>query len=90
MKWPKWSISNGSGDFLPLIMGAIVLLYSVPGFIMVLWKPDRNSGVIGVPLLCILGLGIVIGLSFIVLGLRYCSSPGSLLYRLSHGRIFSR
>jgi hypothetical protein len=63
---------------------------SLPAFVLLLVMPDRNSGVIGIPLLVWLGIGIVIGVIFVVYGLRTCSFPGSWLYRLTHGRIFSR
>jgi hypothetical protein len=63
---------------------------SLPAFVMVLWRPDCNSGAIGLPLLVVLGAGIIFGLGFVVLGIRVCADPGSLLYRLSHGRFFGR
>ena len=91
MRWPKWSIATGDpGDFLPIIIGVIILLLSLPTFVLLLLMPDRNSGVIGVPLLIWLGVGIIIGTIFIIFGLRMCSSPGSRLYRITHGRIFTR
>jgi hypothetical protein len=91
MKWPKWSIATGdSGDFLPIMIGGIFLFLSVPGFVLLLVMPDRNSGVIGTPLLVWLGVGIAIGMIFVIYGLRICSFPGSWLYRITHGRIFTR
>ena len=91
MKWPKWSIASGdSGDFLPIMIGCIFLLLSLPPFVLLLIVPDRNSGAIGIPLLVWLGAGIIIGTVFIVVGLRVLSFPGSLLYRITHGRIFTR
>lgn len=91
MRWPKWSIAaQDSGDFLPIMIGCVFLLLSVPGFLLLLLKPDRNSGVIRVPLLVMLGIGIVVGLAFLIFGLRICSYPGTLLYRITHGRLFSR
>ena len=91
MKWPKWSIATGdSGDFLPIMIGCIVLFLSVPAFVLLLLMPDRNSGVIGVPLLVWLGVGIAIGVIFFIYGLQICSVPGSWLYRITHGRIFTR
>ncbi len=89
MKWPSWSISAGSGDFLPLVIGVLLLLMTIPPFIMLLWQPDRNSGVIGVPLLIILGIGAMIGVAFTIVGIRQCAYPGWPLYQLSHFR-FSR
>jgi hypothetical protein len=91
LKWPDWSIASGApGDFLPVFIGCIVLFMSLPAFVLLLVMPDRNSGVIGVPLLVWLGAGIVIGLIFFVYGLRVLAFPGSLLYRITHGRIFGR
>jgi hypothetical protein len=91
MRWPRWSIATGqSGDFLPLLFGGIFLLVSLPAFVMLLIAPDRDSGAIGVPLLVFLGAGMIIGVIFVIYGLRICSLPGSRLYRITRGRIFSR
>ena len=91
MKWPKWSIATGdSGDFLPIVIGGIVLLLSLPAFVLLLVMPDRDSGAIGIPLLVWLGFGIIIGVVFVIFGLRTCSFPGSWVYRITHGRIFTR
>ena len=91
MKWPKWSIATGdSDDFLPIMVGCVFLFLSLPPFVLLLVMPDRNSGVIGNPLLIWLGAGIIVGTIFIIYGLRICSSPGSLMYRITHGRIFTR
>ena len=87
----KWSIATGdSGDFLPIMIGCIFVFLSLPAFVLLLVMPDRNSGSIGVPLLVWLGAGIIIGAIFIVFGLRILSFPGSLLYRITRGRIFTR
>jgi hypothetical protein len=91
MKWPKWSIAtSNSGDPMPILFGGIFVVISLPGFLMMLVNSDRNSGVIKTALLVVLGGGIIIGALFILLGLRICSFPGSRLYRITHGRIFSR
>ena len=91
MKWPEWSIATAqSHDFLPAAIGIMFLLLSVPAFFMVLFNSDPGSGGIGSALLVVLGGGIVIGTGFLILGLRVCSLPGSRLYRITHGRIFSR
>lgn len=91
MKWPKWSIATGdSNDFLPLMIGGIFLFISLPGFVLLLVKPDRNSSVIETPLLVWLGIGVIIGVVFVIFGLRICSCPGSLVYRITHLRIFRR
>jgi len=90
MKWPRWSIASGDpGDFLPIIIGCIFLFLALPAFVLLLVNSDRNAGVIGIALLVWFGTGIVIGTMFLIFGLRLCSSPGSLLYRITHGRIFT-
>lgn len=78
----------GRGDFLPALIGAVILFYSVPSSVMILVAPDRNSSILGIPLLIIFGLGIVLGCIFIVVSVRLCSTPGSRIYRISHGRFF--
>ena len=90
MKWPKWRIDSGPGDFLPMLIGCVFLFISGPSFLMLLLIPDRNSGLIGGPLLTILGTGIVLGVGFIILGVRLLSRPGSLAYRIAHFRFFWR
>ena len=91
MKWPRWSIAAAnSGDPLPLVFGAIFLFISLPGFLMVLFNSGREAGTIQIPLLFVLGGGMIIGVIFVIFGLRICSAPGSLVYRITHGRIFSR
>ena len=90
MKGLKWSISEGRGDFLPIVMGCVIVFVSLPAFVMLLWMPDRNSGALGIPLLVMLGAGIILGLIFIVAGIRLCAFPGSLVYRIAHGRFFPR
>jgi hypothetical protein len=89
MRWPNWSISVGRGDFLPILIGSMMLLMSVPAVVMLLVHPDRNAGAIVVPLLVVLGGGIIIGAGFVVFGIQICAPPGSLAYRLSRGRFFS-
>jgi hypothetical protein len=89
MRWPRWSISVGRGDFLPILIGSIMLFISVPSVVLLLINPDRNSGTIVVPLLVVLGAGIIIGASFVVVGIQVCATPGSRAYRISHGRFFS-
>ncbi len=91
MKWPKWSIASGdSHDFLPILIGCVFLFVSLPAFVLLLVKPDRNSGDIAIGLLIWFAVGIIIGTIFVIFGLRICSAPGSLVYRITHGRIFTR
>jgi hypothetical protein len=85
---PKFSIGSGPGDFMPLVIGAVFLFISVPGVVLLLLESGEDFGGLDLPVLAILGGGAILGLAFVVNGLQLCSEPGSLLYRLSHGRIF--
>ena len=88
MKKPRFSIGSGPGDFMPLVIGAVFLFISVPGFVLLMVETGEDFGGLDLPVLVILGAGVILGLAFLVNGLQLCSEPGSLLYRLSHGRIF--
>jgi hypothetical protein len=91
MKRSKWQIAAGPGDFLPIVIGFALLFLSTPPFLaLVLGPPDQNYGVLGAPVLIIHAAGIVLGLGFLVMGVQLLSMPGSLIYRLSHGRFFRR
>ena len=48
----------------------------------------HQIGGFDLPVLATLGAGVIMGLAFLVNGLQLCSEPGSLLYQLSHGRLF--
>lgn len=85
---PKISIGSGPGDFMPLVIGVVFLFISVPGFVLLLLQSGEDFGGLDLPVLAILGAGVVLGLAFVVNGVQLCSEPGSLLYRVSHGRIF--
>ncbi len=85
----RWKIATGRGDFLPFVIGFVMLLMSMPSFFLMLFSPERNPGIFAIPLLIILGLGLVVGIGFIVLGVQLCAMPGSLAYRISRGRFFS-
>jgi hypothetical protein len=91
MKWPLWSIkTDDPNDFLPVLIGCVFLLVSLPGFLGVLFYPDRNSGVLATSLLVVLGIGVLLGVGFLISGLRTTTFPGSLMYRITRGRIFFR
>lgn len=91
MKWPRWRITTGDPtDFLPIVIGGALLLLSLPGFVLVLLKPDQNAGILGTALAVWLGIGVVLGVGFLILGIRITAYPGSLAYRITHGRIFFR
>jgi hypothetical protein len=85
---PRFAIGSGPGDFMPLLIGAIFLFISVPGFVLLMAESGEDFGGLDLPVLSILGAGVILGLVFLVNGVQLCSEPGSLLYRLSHGRIF--
>ncbi|HTV89071.1 MAG TPA: hypothetical protein VME41_08655 [Stellaceae bacterium] len=63
---------------------------SVPAFFLLLFAPENNPGIFWVPMLAILGGGAVFGIGFVILGIQKCAPPGSLAYRLAHGRLFLR
>ncbi len=88
MKTQRFSIGSGPGDFMPLVIGLVFLLISVPGFVLLLAETGEDFGGLDLPILAILGAGVILGLAFVVNGVQLCSEPGSLLYRLAHGRIF--
>ena len=91
MKRGKWQIATGPGDFLPVLIGCVLLFLAVPPFVAVLsGLDDQDTGVLGTPVMAILGGGIVIGVGFLILGVQLLSTPGSLVYRLAHGRLFRR
>lgn len=91
MKWPRWQITTGDpGDFLPIVIGCVLLFVSLPGFILVLVNPDPSAGMLATALAVFLGIGVALGLAFLVLGIRITAFPGSLAYRITHGRIFFR
>ena len=91
MRWLKWSIATGEpGDFLPALLGCIFLFLSLPAFIMLLVNADPDSGPIAGPLLVLLGAGSLLGVGFIVFGIRINAYPGTFLYRLTRGRILTR
>jgi len=92
MKWLNWRIASGNdpGDFLPIMIGCLFLLISVPPFVLLLMNADQGSGLIQRPLLVWFAIGTIIGATFIFFGLRMCSCPGSWLYRITHGRFFTR
>ena len=91
MKWRNWSLkTNDPDDFLPILVGCTLLFIALPGFFVLLLFPDENAGGLAVGILVLLGIGIVFGLGLVIVGLRSYATPGSLAYRLSHGRFFRR
>ena len=92
MKRAKWRIAAGPGDFLPIVIGFALLFLSIPALLMLLFGPqqDQSTGVLGPPVIIVHVAGILLGLGFVVLGVQLLSTPGSLAYRLAHGRLFRR
>jgi hypothetical protein len=84
----RFSIGTGPGDFMPVVIGVVFLFISVPGFVLLLAETGEDFGGLELPVLSILGAGVILGLAFLINGLQLCSEPGSLLYQLSHGRLF--
>src|SRR3954454_7663308 len=84
----RFSIGSGPGDFMPLVIGGVFLFISAPGFVLLLIQNGEDFGGLDLPVLGLLGAGVILGLVFLVYGLQLCCEPGSLLYRLAHGRIF--
>jgi hypothetical protein len=73
---------------MPVVIGVVFLFISVPGFVLLLAETGEDFGGLELPVLSILGAGVILGLAFLINGLQLCSEPGSLLYQLSHGRLF--
>ena len=42
VKRPRFSIGSGPGDFMPLVIGAVFLFISVPGFVLLLIENRRG------------------------------------------------
>jgi hypothetical protein len=91
MTWLKSPFTEYQrGDFIPIVIGGILLFWSLPAFVVLLFDADRGSMVVAVPLLMLFGFGNILGLGFLLYGIRLCSYPGSLTYRITHGQIFLR
>jgi hypothetical protein len=91
MTWLKSPFTKYErGDFIPIMIGGILLFWSLPVFIILLVDTDHGSAVVAIPLLVLFGVGIILGFGFLLFGIRLCSYPGSLTYRVTHARFFSR
>jgi hypothetical protein len=86
----RWHFAAGRGDFIPIVVGGLMVFVSLPAFLLLLFAPENNPGIFWVPLLAILGAGAIFGAAFVVRGVQVCAPPGSLAYRIAHGRFFSR
>ena len=85
----RWRFAAGRGDFLPIIVGGVMMFVSYPAFVLLLFAPENNPGVFWIPLLVILGAGAIAGTCFVIRGVQMCAPPGSRAYRIAHGRFFS-
>lgn len=85
----RWHFAAGRGDFVPIIVGGVMMFVSYPAFLLLLFVPENNPGIFWIPLLVILGAGAISGTAFLIRGIQMCASPGSLVYRIAHGRFFS-
>jgi hypothetical protein len=90
MRGQRWRLASGRGDFLPIVIGGVMVFVSLPAFLLLLFAPENDPGVFWVPLLVILGGGALFGVAYVIVGVQVCAPPGSLAYRLAHGRFFSR
>jgi hypothetical protein len=90
MRLPKAMMGAGPGDFIPLLTAVVMLALSLPALVLLLLDPNKNWGVLGPPVIVILSCGVLLGLGFLVRGIQLCSTPGSLMYRIAYGRLFSR
>ena len=54
---------------------------------MVLLVPDPGAGGLATLMLVLLGVMALIGAALVIAGLRACSDPGSVVYRLVHLRV---
>lgn len=91
MKWIRRSPTGYErGDFLPILIGGVVLSLSLPAFVMLLVDADPGAAALSLSLLVLFAAGILLGLGYLWVGIRVCSYPGSLPYRITHGRLVSR
>ncbi|HEX5455314.1 MAG TPA: hypothetical protein VFX06_16110 [Stellaceae bacterium] len=77
-------------DFMPILVGGAMLIMATPGFLMVFFLPDPGSGGFATVVLVLLGVLGAIGAALIIAGVRACSDPGSLAYRLAYFRLLPR
>lgn len=89
-RWLPSILTPRRGDFMPTMIGGAMLVLGLPAFLMVLLDPDRGSGNLATGMMLLMGVLCVAGAALLVAGIGACSHPGSLIYRLSHGRILPR
>ncbi len=92
MKWIKWTLKQDTsmGDPLPIIIGCFLLLISLPSLILLIFIREAKSDTIALPLIFLFVIGNILGFISLIYGIRWCTFPGTFLYRLSRGRIFFR
>ena len=50
---------------MPIVIGAVFLFISVPGFVLLLIETGEDFGGLDLPVLAILGAGVILGLVFL-------------------------
>ena len=90
MKRWKWQIAAGPGDFLPVLIGCVMLFLALPPFLILIFGSEQESSGLIKPVLFIITVGLLTGVGFVILGVQLLAMPGSLVYRLAHGRFFRR
>ena len=84
-RWVEWrhSMLGHKGDWLPIVIGVMLILISGPPFVAVAIYPDPNSGALALPLLILFATGLALGLAFALVGIWLCARPG---FRALFGR----
>jgi hypothetical protein len=84
-RWIEWrrSMLGHRGDWLPIVIGSMLILISGPPFVADAIFPDPNSGALVLPLLILFATGLALGLAFGVVGIWLCARPG---FRALFGR----
>lgn len=84
-RWVEWrqSMLGQQGDWLPIVIGVMLILISGPPFVAVAIYPDPNSGALVLPLLILFATGLALGVAFALVGIWLCARPG---FRALFGR----